>query len=107
MKYWMEFHNNKQIILSLSTTSFRGDVLDIDKLKERFNNNLLRNKEVVMCKITFLGNGVNKTFIAGYRNGKCVIVDTETKKEYSIQEYKKELDVLQNILEHEQLLLNH
>ena len=99
MKYWMSFRNNDNVEdMNLSTINFTGENLSIPKLKERFNTNFVKNTSIKTVKISFLGNGINKSFIAGSRKGKIVICDTDTKKEYTPREFSIELNLIELIL---------
>jgi len=96
MNYFMKFYDNNDVeILETSTLTFLGDTLNISELKQRFNLNFVQNKNVKCCKVTFLGKGINKSFIAGFRNESLVIVDMDTKKEYSSKEFSTELNNLE------------
>ena len=101
MKYWMKFYdNNNSKLLSISTLNFMGEDLNISHLKERFNKNFVQNKEVKAVKIAFLDvfSNINKSFIAGFKNGSVVIIDTDTKTEYSSKRFSEELNFLDKLL---------
>ena len=102
MKYWMKFYdNNNSELLSISTLNFMGEDLNISHLKQRFNKDFVQNKEVKAVKIAFLDvfSNINKSFIAGFRNSSVVIIDTDTKIEYSPKEFSEELNVLDKLLD--------
>lgn len=104
MKYWMKFYdNNDSELLFKSTLDFMGEDLDIFVLKQRFNKDFIQNKEVKAVKISFLevSNKINKSFIAGFRNNSVVIIDTDTKKEYSPKEFSEQLNILDKMLNNE------
>lgn len=99
MRYWLKFFDNdNQEILSSSTLKFAGDNLNIPELKNRFNTNFVKNTQCKCVKISFLGNGVNKSFVAGIKESKVIIIDSDSNKEYTPKEFSKELDTLENIL---------
>ena len=101
MKYWMKFYdNNDSELLLKSTLDFMGEDLNISHLKQRFNKDFVKNKEVKAVKISFLdvSNKINKSFIAGFRNNSVIIIDTDTKKEYSPKEFSEELNILDKLL---------
>ena len=100
MKYFMKFQTS-DTILSSSDKYFKD--LNIQELKNRFNSEFVQNKDCSAVTIYFKGNGVDKSFIAGFRNQndnsqKVCIVDMQTKKEYSPKEFSKELNILQTTL---------
>ena len=99
MKYWMKFYsNNNEEIISISDLVFTGVELNIAQLKDRFNKNFVQNKQCKGVKISFLGNKVSKSFFAGFRNGNVVIIDSDSRKEYSAPEFSAELNQLERIL---------
>ncbi len=109
MKYWMKFYdNNNSELLSISTLNFMGEDLNISDLKQRFNKDFIKNKEVKAVKISFLdvSNKINKSFIAGFKNNSVVIIDTDSKKEYSPKEFSEQLNILDKVLNKNELELN-
>ena len=100
MKYWMKFlDNDSNPIIAISTMQFNGEDLNFSELKERFNKNFVQNSNCRGCEISFLGNGINKSFIAGFRNNSVVIIDTSNHKEYSSKEFSQQLYILENVLD--------
>lgn len=98
MKYWMKFYNNdNELMLSISSLSFMGDDLDFSQFKSRFNNDFVKGTAKAVS-MSFLGNGVMKNFIAGFRGDRIFIVDTDTKQEYSVREFSEQLKVVEEIL---------
>jgi hypothetical protein len=91
----MKFVDNNEVeMLSISTLLFLGEDLNVPKLKERFNNDFVRNKECKAVVITFMGDGIMKSFIAGIRDGVVVIIDEDTKQEYTPKEFSAGLNTL-------------
>ncbi len=100
MNYWMQFiDKDSKIIPTSSDVTFVGNTLDIPKLKERFNRDFVKNPGCRAVKIFFMGNGINKKFIAGMRDGKAVICAMDTKQEMNSKEFSEQLDILENILD--------
>lgn len=98
MKYWMKFYNNdNKLMLSISSLTFMGDDLDFSQFKSRFNNDFVKGTAKAVS-MSFLGNGVMKNFIAGFRGDRIYIVDTDTKQEYSVREFSEQLNVIEDIL---------
>ena len=98
MKYWMKFYDNQnELMLSISSLTFMGDDLDFSQFKSRFNNDFVKGTAKAVS-ISFLGNGVMKNFIAGFRGDRIFIVDTDSKKEYSVKEFSHELSLVEEIL---------
>lgn len=97
MKYWMKFYDNKELVISLSDIVFMGKDLNIPELKERWNTAFTKRLASAV-EISFLGNKVNKTFVAGYRDNKLVVIDTDTKQEYTPKEFSSNLNMIENIL---------
>jgi hypothetical protein len=99
MKYWMTFYdNNQEKILSISDTTFIGRDVDISEIQRRFINDFTMGN-ASMVKMSFLDNRINKSFIAGLRKKGIVIIDMDTKREFSTKEFNKELDILEEMLE--------
>jgi hypothetical protein len=97
MKYWMKFYDKKELVISLSDLEFMGKDLNIPKLKERWNDAFTKRLASAV-EVSFLGNKVNKTFVAGYRDNKLVVIDTDTKQEYTPKEFSSNLNMIENIL---------
>lgn len=87
-------------ILSTSDMTFMGRDFDYEELKDRFNTHFAKGSAYAV-KISFLGHGINKSFIAGRRDGKIVIVDTELKVEYTISQFRTGLKQLEDHLDKE------
>lgn len=105
MKYSMKFIDNNEVeMLSISTLLFLGEDLNIPELKERFNNDFVRNKECKGVIINFMGDGIMKSFVAGFRGKAVVIIDGDTKQEYTPKEFSAGLNTL---IEQKPLFLNH
>lgn len=97
MKYWMKFYDNNELIISLSNLEFMGKDLDIPELKERWNTAF--TKRLASCvEISFLGNKINKRFVAGWKNKKLTVIDTDNNKEYTPKEFSHNLNSIENIL---------
>ena len=98
MKYWMKFYdNNNEMIISLSDLVFMGKDINIPEIKERWND-VFTKKLAKVVEISFLANRINKTFVAGYRDNKLVVIDTATKQEYTPKEFSANLNSIENIL---------
>ena len=98
MKYWMKFYdNNNEMIISLSDIVFMGKDLDVPEIKQRWND-VFSKKLAKVVEISFLDNNVNKTFVAGYRGSSMVVIDTDSKKEYTPKEFSQNLSSIENIL---------
>lgn len=93
----MKFYNNNEVIISLSDLEFMGKNLNVPELKERWNTAFTKRLASAV-EVSFLGNKVNKTFVAGYRNNKLVVIDTDTKQEYTPKEFSHNLNSIENIL---------
>jgi hypothetical protein len=98
MKYWMKFYDKNELVISLSDIVFMGKDLNIPELKERWNDAFVIKRLASSVEISFLGNKVNKTFVAGYRDNKLVVIDTDTKQEYTPKEFSSNLNMIENIL---------
>jgi putative lipase involved disintegration of autophagic bodies len=99
MKYWLKFFDNDHnVIISTSTISFAGDDLNTTELRNRFNTNFVKNIQCKCVEISFLGNGVNRSFVAGIKQSKVLIIDSQTKKEYTPKEFSAQLEILDKIL---------
>ena len=98
IQYWMKFYNNSdELVVSISDVTFLGKSFNLVDIKERFNRDFVKGNSKVV-EISFLGLGANKTFLAGIRDKKVVIVDTDTKREYSPKEFSQELNILEGFL---------
>lgn len=98
IQYWMQFYDNSnELIISLSDLTFLGKSFDLVDIKRRFNDDFVRGKAKVV-ELSFLGLGANKTFLAGILDKKVVIVDKDTKQEYSPKEFSQELTILNGLL---------
>lgn len=93
----MKFYNNNEMVISLSDIVFMGKDLNVPELKERWNTAFTKRLASAV-EVSFLGNKVNKTFVAGYRNNKLVVIDTDTKQEYTPKEFSNNLNSIENIL---------
>lgn len=93
----MKFYDKKELVISLSDLEFMGKDLNILKLKERWNDAFTKRLASAV-EVSFLGNKVNKTFVAGYRDNKLVVIDTDTKQEYTPKEFSSNLNMIENIL---------
>ncbi len=98
MKYWMKFMDKSQEILSISDITFLGRDMNIPELKERFNNDFVKGT-AQMVRISFLGNGVNAEFVAGFRDGSIVFCNTNSKEEFDVKRFSSELNVLERVLQ--------
>lgn len=98
MKYWMKFYNGNEIDLSLSDTCFMGKDLNISELRRRFIDDFIFGN-LDMVKISFLDKGINKSFIAGFRKQAIVIIDVDSKKEFTTKEFNDSLDELEILME--------
>lgn len=96
MLYSMKFQTAVTVLKNISDTHL--SVLDITKLKDRFNMSFIKNRECSAVTIRFVDNNIDKSFIAGFRNNKVCIVDMQTKQEYSLKEFSEELNILQETL---------
>jgi len=103
IKYWMKFvDNDNETILSISDLAFMGVILDIDKLKSRFNNDFVKNKACKGVQISFLGAGINACFVAGFNKEQDIeIVNTHTGVRMTSKEFSEQLNILERILERE------
>lgn len=98
IQYWMKFYNNSdELVVSVSDVTFLGKSFNLVDIKERFNRDFVKGNSK-MVEMSFFGLGANKTFLAGIRDEKVVIVDTETKREYSPREFSQELNILEGFL---------
>lgn len=98
MRYWMKFiDNSNEIMYPVSDTGFTGKPLSIPELKERFNSDFVKGTAKAV-EISFLGKGVNHTFIAGIRNKSVVICDTKTKREFTPKEFSEELNIIERAI---------
>lgn len=94
MKYSMQFFGNDNKVIS--SMSFKRE-LNVDELKEEFNNNFVRNGNIKAVQITFYTSTGMIDFVAGVRGNKVVIVDVISKKEYTCKQFSAELDTLKSI----------
>ena len=98
IQYWMKFYNNSdELVVSISDVTFLGKSFNLVDIKERFNRDFVKGNSKVV-EISFLGLGANKTFLAGIRDKKVLILDTDTKREYSPKEFSQELNILEGFL---------
>lgn len=97
MRYWMKFYNGNEVDLSLSDTSFMGRDINISELQIRFINNFILG-HADMVKISFLDKGINKSFIAGFRDEGIRIIDMDSKKELTTKEFNDSLDELERLM---------
>jgi hypothetical protein len=99
MKYWMSFaDNNNEEVWSISDKTFLGRDLDITELKDRFNRDFIKRPGIKGVEITFMGKGINRSFIAGFKNKHVVIIDLQSKREYTAKEFSVELNILDAVL---------
>lgn len=98
IQYWMKFYDNSdELVVSVSDVTFLGKSFNLVDIKERFNRDFVKGTAKAV-ELSFLGLGANKTFLAGIRDNKVVIIDTKTKQEYSSKEFSQELNVLEAFL---------
>jgi hypothetical protein len=94
----MKFYDNSnEMIISLSDIVFMGKDLNVPEIKERWNDAFTKRLASAV-EISFLANRINKTFVAGYRDNKLVVIDTDTKQEYTPKEFSSNLNMIENIL---------
>jgi hypothetical protein len=97
--YSMSFYDhNYDLIISKSDLAFMPKKLDISELKNRFNNDFVKSKDARAVEMTLSLGRLTKSFMVGIKNESVVIIEKSTKKEYSVSEFKKELDILENML---------
>lgn len=101
MQYLMKFQTKDSIIDKISDVFPKS--LDIQELKDRFNESFIKNKECSAVVMYFIKNNLMKSFIAGFRNQqdgsqKVCIIDMQTNKEYSPKEFSNELNILAEAL---------
>lgn len=95
MNYSMEFIGNE----ALSDKKLSGKPLNIVELKERFNNDFVKNTKTQAVKIFFIHpNQLLVPFIAGVRKGKVVVINMMTKTEYTPKEFSEGLNQLDELL---------
>lgn len=97
MKYWMRFYNNDRNLMASSDNSFNGKDFDIIDFKERFNNEFVRNNKAWCCEMCFVHNEIVKKLVAGFRGKTVVVCDADSDKEYSISQFRDELQKLQDL----------
>lgn len=97
MNYSMTFSNNQGKMMSISDITFLGKQLDIPEIKRRFNEDFVKGTADIV-QIDFVGDNINKSFIAGFRGQKIVICDMKTKEEMSIKEFGNNLNELNAIM---------
>lgn len=98
IQYWMSFYDNSdELIVSLSDLAFLGKPFNLVDIKRRFNEDFVKGTAKTV-ELSFLGLGANKSFLAGIRDNKVVVIDTETKQEYSPKEFSQELTILEGFL---------
>lgn len=99
MRYWMRFIDNQgEDIFSLSTNTFMGDEWNLSAIKDRFNQNFVRNTSVRAVCLSFMHNNRRVEFLAGIRYGDVVIVNTKTKKEYTPKEFSESLNTIDQVI---------
>ena len=80
-----------------SDNSFNGKDFDIVNFKERFNNEFVRNAKTWCCEMYFANNGIVKSFVAGFRGKNIIVCDADSDKEFSISQFRDELQKLQDL----------
>ena len=98
LMYWMKFYDNSdELVIDLSDVTFLGKSFNIVDIKRRFNEDFVKGTAKAV-ELSFLGLGANKSFLAGIKDKEVVILDKDTRKEYSPKEFSQELNILNSVL---------
>lgn len=93
LKYSMMFLDNQEVKLPHSFSL--KPLNDLAEFKADFNQGFVKNRQCRGVIITIVGNGVYTRLISGFVNDHVVIIDMDTRAQYTAAQFSAALDLIQ------------